>query len=309
MKTCKNFIPFIPLPVIIYYGAVQAGTIQMYVDCIAALVILFLLCNPFGLLDVLAGKLRLCLSLVILLAVAAVQLPTITTYARIWLLAAAVFIILICRVKSGIWKMEEAVKQSPEVDKVLEHLQYSGEFEARDAWSNYGAGETRALLHQIIGIECPENLISSAYMPVYCLAYLHGCLKAEGLQNKLEELEDAQDKLEDMSERLEDLQSDVADLIQANNELTEQSQKYYREARDKERQLAESRELLKAMRQQLETVKSSAPKTQIDRDNEILALVEAGMSLSQIGDKFGLSKSSVHAAKERAKKRREQKTA
>lgn len=146
-------------------------------------------------------------------------------------------------------------------------------------------------------------------MPVYCLAYLHGCLKAEGLQDKLEELEDAQDKLEDMSERLEDLQSDVADLIQANNELTEQSQKYYREARDKERQLAESRELLKAMRQQLETVKSSAPKTQIDRDNEILALVEAGMSLSQVGDKFGLSKSSVHAAKERAKKRREQKTA
>ena len=88
-----------------------------------------------------------------------------------------------------------------------------------------------------------------------------------------------------------------------------QSQKYYREARDKERQLAESKELLKAMRQQLDAVKASAPKTQIDRDNEILALVEAGMSLSQIGDKFGLSKSSVHAAKERAKKRREQKTA
>ena len=137
MKTCKNFIPFIPLPVIIYYGAVQAGTIQMYVDCIAALVILFLLCNPFGLLDVLAGKLRLCLSLVILLAIAAVQLTTITTYARIWLLAAAVFIILICRVKSGIWKMEEAVKQSPEVDKVLEHLQYSGEAEQQQQDHRY----------------------------------------------------------------------------------------------------------------------------------------------------------------------------
>ena len=44
---------------------------------------------------------------------------------------------------------------------------------------------------------------------------------------------------------------------------------------------------------------ASAPENQ---DNEILRLFESGMSLSQIGARFGISKSSAHAAKERAKK-------
>lgn len=169
MNLFKNSIPCIALlAAACCVGAVPISA-AVGADMIAGIVILFLLCNPFQLLRCLSARLRLCIACMIVLVLCAVQLSMLAVYARVYLLLAAGGIAVVCRVRWADWRAAELVKQSPEVDRILEHLYYHGEFEARDAWTQYGCRETRSLLRQTAGVEVPESLIASSYMPVYCL--------------------------------------------------------------------------------------------------------------------------------------------
>lgn len=316
MNLFKNSIPCIAL----LAAACCVGSVPISAavgaDMIAGIVILFLLCNPFQLLRCLSACLRLCIACMIVLVLCAVQLSMIALYARVYLLLAAVGIAVVCRVRWADWRAAELVKQSPEVDRILEHLYYHGEFEARDAWTQYGCRETRSLLRQAAGVEVPESLIASSYMPVYCLGYLHGCKGVEELSEQVSQLEDVQEqfdklqyKAQDMQDDLNDFRKEVESLYAENEQLREQGSEY-RHA------LTASDEVIKRLREEIDQLKneqvalepekpafSTAPASEPEnQDSEILRLFESGMSLSQIGARFGISKSSAHAAKERAKK-------
>lgn len=316
MNLFKNSIPCIAL----LAAACCVGSVPISAavgaDMIAGIVILFLLCNPFQLLRCLSARLRLCIACMIVLVLCAVQLSMIALYARVYLLLAAGGIAVVCRVRWADWRAAELVKQSPEVDRILEHLYYHGEFEARDAWTRYGCRETRSLLRQAAGVEVPESLIASSYMPVYCLGYLHGCKGVEELTEQVSQLEDVQDqfdklqyKAQDMQDDLNDFRKEVENLYTENEQLREQEIEY-RHA------LTASDEVIKRLREEIDQLKnervapepekpafSTAPASKPEnQDSEILRLFESGMSLSQIGARFGISKSSAHAAKERAKK-------
>lgn len=316
MNIFRNSIPCIALlAAACCVGSVPISAV-VGADMIAGIVILFLLCNPFQLLRCLSARLRLCIACMIVLVLCAVQLSMIALYARVYLLLAAGGIAVVCRVRWADWRAAELVKQSPEVDRILEHLYYHGEFEARDAWTQYGCRETRSLLRQAAGVEVPESLIASSYMPVYCLGYLHGCKGVEELTeqvSKLEEVQDQFDKLQykaqDMQDDLNDFRKEVENLYTENEQLREQGSEY-RHA------LTASDEVIKRLREEIDRLKneqvapepekpafSTAPAGKPEnQDSEILRLFESGMSLSQIGARFGISKSSAHAAKERAKK-------
>lgn len=316
MNIFRNSIPCIAL----LAAACCVGSVSISAavgaDMIAGIVILFLLCNPFQLLRCLSTRLRLCIVCMIVLVLCAVQLSMIALYARVYMLLAAGGIAVVCRVRCADWRAAELVKQSPEVDRILEHLYYHGEFEARDAWTQYGCRETRSLLRQAAGVEVPESLIASSYMPVYCLGYLHGCKGIEELTEQVSQLEDVQEqfdklqyKAQDMQDDLNDFRKEVENLYTENEQLREQGSEY-RHA------LTASDEVIKRLREEIDRLKneqvapepekpafSTAPAGKPEnQDSEILRLFESGMSLSQIGARFGISKSSAHAAKERAKK-------
>ena len=212
MNLFKNSIPCIALLAAVCCVGTVPISAAVCADMIAGIVILFLLCNPFQLLRCLSARLRLCIACMIVLVLCAVQLSMLALYARVYLLLAAGGIAVVCRVCWADWRAAELVKQSPEVDRILEHLYYHGEFEARDAWTQYGCKETRSLLRQTAGVEVPESLISSSYMPVYCLGYLHGCKGIEELSEQVTQLEEVQERFDRLQDKAQDMQDDLNDF-------------------------------------------------------------------------------------------------
>lgn len=281
MNLFKNSIPCIALlAAACCVGAVPISA-AVCADMIAGIVVLFLLCNPFQLLRCLSARLRLCIACMIVLVLCAVQLSMLALYARVYLLLTAGGIAVVCRVCWADWRAAELVKQSPEVDRILEHLYYHGEFEARDAWTQYGCRETRSLLRQTAGVEVPESLIASSYMPVYCL------------------LNDFRKEVENLyteNQRLRERGSEYRHALTASDEVIQRLREEMNQLRN-ERAAPESE--TEPEKPAFSTAPASEPENQ---DSEILRLFESGMSLSQIGARFGISKSSAHAAKERAKK-------
>lgn len=116
-----------------------------------------------------------------------------------------------------------------------------------------------------------------------------------------------------MQDDLNDFRKEVENLYTENQRLRERGNEY-RHA------LTASDEVIKRLREEIDRLRnahvasepeieperpafSAAPASEPEnQDSEILRLFESGMSLSQIGARFGISKSSAHAAKERAKK-------
>ena len=212
MNLFKNSIPCIALLAAACCAGAVPISAAVCADVIAGIVILFLLCNPFQLLRCLSARLRLCIACMIVLVLCAVQLSMLALYARVYLLLAAGGIAVVCRVCWADWRAAELGKQSPEVDRILEHLYYHGEFEARDAWTQYGCRETRSLLRQTAGVEVPESLIASSYMPVYCLGYLHGCKGIEELSEQASQLEEVQERFDRLQDKAQDMQDDLNDF-------------------------------------------------------------------------------------------------
>ena len=320
MNLFKNSIPCIALLAAVCCVGTVPISAAVCADMIAGIVILFLLCNPFQLLRCLSARLRLCIACMIVLVLCAVQLSMLALYARVYLLLAAGGIAVVCRVCWADWRAAELVKQSPEVDRILEHLYYHGEFEARDAWTQYGCKETRSLLRQTAGVEVPESLIASSYMPVYCPGYLHGCKGIEELSEQVTQLEEVQERFDRLQDKAQDMQDDLNDFRKEVENLYTENQRLREQGSEYRHALTASDEVIQRLREEINSFKndrvapeaetgpekpafSAAPASEPEnQDSEILRLFEAGMSLSQIGARFGISKSSAHAAKERAKK-------
>ena len=161
----------------------------------------------------------------------------------------------------------------------------------------------------------PESLIASSYMPVYCLGYLHGCKGIEELSEQVSQLEEVQerfdrlqDKTQDMQDDLNDFRKEVENLYTENQRLREQGSEYRHALTASDEVIQRLRGELsrqgtaRAVSPNLETPEETPAQNQGDQDSEILRLFESGMSLSQIGKQFGISKTSAYTAKERAKK-------
>lgn len=324
MNILKNILPFAALLAAGCCMAAVPISAGLGADMLAGIGILFLLCNPFRLLRRLSARLRACIACMVILILCAVQLPVLALCVRVYLILAAVCIAAVCRVCWADWRAAELVKQSPEVDRILEHLYYHGEFEARDAWTQYGCRETRSLLRQAAGVEVPESLIASSYMPVYCLGYLHGCKGVEELSEQLSQLDGVQERFDKLHDKAQDMQDGLNELNQEVSKLYAENQSLYTENRQLEAREAEYRQALAAsdaviqqlqeelsqlgtaqncaVSPNLETPEEAPAPNQGNQDSEILRLFESGMSLSQIGKQFGISKTSAYTAKERAKK-------
>ena len=176
------------------------------------------------------------------------------------------------------------------------------------------------MLRQTAGVEVPESLIASSYMPVYCLGYLHGCKGIEELSEQVSQLEEVQERFDRLQDKTQDMQDDLNDFRKEVENLYTENQRLREQGSEYRHALTASDEVIQRLRGEIDRLRNerAAPESETEpekpafstapasepenQDSEILRLFESGMSLSQIGARFGISKSSAHAAKERAKK-------
>lgn len=178
------------------------------------------------------------------------------------------------------WLVEWSVLQSAKVDQTLAHLSGGGDWEAGKAWADHGCRETRALLHQAIGMECSEDELSRGYHAVYLLAYSEGEKDAAERVAKVDAQLDAKQKVVNrQGAELQRLQA----VDQERHELAEENRKL----REQYSQLAKKAQ---AYYQEAQQYKPDEPE---DRDEAIRAFVQAGNSYQKAADKFGLSKAQV----------------
>ncbi|MCD8147516.1 MAG: hypothetical protein LUD84_09630 [Clostridiales bacterium] len=195
------------------------------------------------------------------------------------LLAAGCVAVALWRRKA--WLLAWEVQQSPEVDTVLAHLTHGGEWEPGTAWEQDGCRQTRALLHQALGMECNEDELTRAYKAVYLLAYLSGMegrqAETDRLKKKLSEAEIAANGWKDKAILREDT---AAELDYTKRRLQETQEA-----------LSAAQAEAQQYRQELEDWKpANEPE---NRDESIRAYVQAGNSYQKAADKFGLSKAQV----------------
>ncbi|MCD7887335.1 MAG: hypothetical protein LUG44_06925 [Clostridiales bacterium] len=240
--------------------------------------------NPWGCLDrALAPLSRTLLLLSILLvALAAVMAVMDAPVVAVLLVVLAVGCVAVALWRRKAWLLAWWVQQSPEVDTVLAHLTHGGEWEPGTAWDNDGCRQTRALLHQALGMECNEDELSRAYKAVYLLAYLCGM---EGRENEVERLK------KDLSEAEAAAESwQTKAIIKDNNAAELESAK--RRVEELTAELRAAKAEAAQYRQELEDWRpEDEPES---RDDAIRTYFEAGNSYQKTADKFGLSKTQVH---------------
>ncbi|MCD8189505.1 MAG: hypothetical protein LUD78_04680 [Clostridiales bacterium] len=289
-----EIVPAVPVFALFILGERGAAS-WGYALCLVCLLILVLIYNPFCVLNgFMAPKSRQFLSLGVSIGVLAVIFPWLSAYARacLLLLAAGLSALSIWKRKS--WLYTWQVQQSAEVDSVLSHLSHGGDWDAGKAWDKYGCRETRALLHQALGVECPENLVNSPYRAVYYLAFLHGRKKSrtqiKKLKAKVAKQEDVIAAQKKELYTIENQDVKILELQQENGQLEYKIQNLMRENAALKNQNAKLDNHLQQIKPPIE-----------ERDSAILRYIEAGHSYAEAGTKFGLSKSGAIAAAKRAK--------
>lgn len=169
----------------------------------------------------------------------------------------------------------------------------------------------------IILILCAVQL---SMLAVYARVYLHGCKGIEELSEQVSQLEEVQERFDRLQDKAQDMQDDLNDFRKEVENLYTENQRLREQGSEYRHALTASDEVIKRLREEIDRLRNahvaSEPETEPEKpafstapasepenqDSEILRLFESGMSLSQIGARFGISKSSAHAAKERAKK-------
>jgi predicted DNA-binding protein (UPF0251 family) len=308
----RDWLPLLPIGALIALGYSGSGTTWAYVDLLAAAIVSMLVCNPLQLLSVLMAKVRICGAVMLMLVLMAVQLPALTLRSRLCLLLFAVAIGITVYARWTAWRTEETIKQSPEVDKVLAHVAYGGEWESSKAWEEPGCAETRALLHQSAGVLVNETEISSSYRSVYQLAYLHGAAelgKAANtiriLRGKIKKQEQELRAMRAVAANVNDLQADLKKMIDESNRLRDN--------------LSKEKEHNKLLEQQVETLRTKqlppeSPETPstiniqstepISRDAELIRLKDVeGMSYSDLAIHMDMTVGAVKQAVRRARAR------
>ncbi len=239
--------------------------------------------SPWGCLDrCLAPLSRTLLLLSILLAaMAAVMAVMDAPVVAVLLVALAAGCVAVALWRRKAWLLAWWVQQSPEVDAVLAHLTHGGEWAPGTAWDSDGCRQTRALLHQALGMECNEDELSRAYKAVYLLAYL--C----GMEGREAEVERLKKKLAGAEANAESWQSKA--IIKDNNAAELES------ARRRVEELAAELRAAKAeaaqYRQEAETWRPE--KAEGSKEAAVLAYLQSGHSYREAADKFHLSKTQV----------------
>ncbi|MCC8076257.1 MAG: hypothetical protein LIO95_10040 [Clostridiales bacterium] len=248
----------------------------------AATVLTVIGCNPLAVLSrLLPPKTRGCVIIATLLALCALELPDVSLYLRCCLTLLAAMVAAVGLILRRRWLVEWSVLQSPKVDQTLAHLSGGGDWEAGKAWADHGCRETRALLHQAIGMECSEDELSRGYHAVYLLAYSEGEKDAAERVAKVEAQLDAKQKVvnrqgqelqgyRELDQKYQDTMQEVLELRERCKRL-EANMWYYRDLANQYKPADEPE----------------------SRDDAIRAYVQAGNSYQKAADKFGLSKAQV----------------
>lgn len=317
----RDPLPLIPFLALLVAGWAGAG-MEVCIYCVIGVVVLVLICDPFRLLGRwLSPQLRWGGALTICMALAALRLPGLALYSRVCALLISVVVVALLLLKNQEWHLDWQVRQSPDVDRILSHLTGGGSFEASDAWESYGCREARAMLHQTIGVECPEPLLESHYRPVYLLGYLHGLQRT---QREREAAAKAEKEVQRLSDDLFDLRREYERLEQQNSEQIQEilnqrqsADAGWMQVKRLKNQLAEAEMELNQLAG-IEAPEPETPPTEAQeapqsrrekiaaRDAELLAYAEEGHSIAEVGLRFGLKKSTAAAALQRARAAKEQ---
>jgi len=286
----RELLSCAPLVALVALGCWSAPP-SAYADCVAVQILALLVLNPLGLVGRIAAPVtRGALAAALLAILLALRLPWLTAYGRACLVAPALLTAAIALYTAPALLRRYNVRQSDAVDRVLAHLTHGGDFRAADAWERYGCRETRALLHQAVGMECPEPLICSSYRAVYLLGFLHGAAELEVLAARLERTSAAEKQL----------RRDRDQLLRQVDWLrqSEAEQTGHVSAVEYENTVLTER---------LREAAAPAPLKEAD-DEQVLSFIENGHSYGEAAAVFGISKSGAHKAAQRAKKKAEEET-
>ena len=261
-----------PVAVIFACGIIGTRPV-VYIDLTAVFLTSVIALDPLGLVKTaLSPGTRAGLTIGGVLVLFCLQVPDIDLYFRVWGIVMGVVIALTCLLCNGHWMVLYRVRQSASVDKTLAYLAHGGELPGAKAWDNYGCRESRALLHQAMGMECGERVLNSSYKAVYLLAFIHGSSgyeqKVKNLQKRVKDLE--QEQILDMEffDSLEQKNKEIETLRLA---------------------LEEERGVNLGLRMKLKRM-NEAPK---DRNTALLAYLDAGHSYREASEAFGLSKARI----------------
>ncbi len=260
----------------------------------ALFLFLVLICNPLRIWDrLLPPRSRALIAAGVLVALLPFTLSDSEPLARAFLWAIAAGLVAVAFWRRALWLGIYRVRQSPDVDTVLAHLAYDGDWDAGRAWETHGCRETRALLHQTVEAECDEGKMHRTYMPVYLLGYLHGkaaeVRRAEKTQGQQANAAALERRCQEQEEQLTALKGELAAAQRERDAAKKQAGAEWAKAHNLEMRL-ESFQLDPAA-----------------RDDAILAYYEAGHTYAEAGIKYGLTKAGAVSAAQRARKKREDK--
>ncbi|MCD8146913.1 MAG: hypothetical protein LUD84_06510 [Clostridiales bacterium] len=285
----------VPLFILFVLGA-NSAPIWAYILTVLLLVVLVIVCNPFSVLNgFLAPQSRKFLSVGIVVAVLAVIFPWLSLYARACLLLLAAGLIVLAVWKRKAWLSNWQVMQSPEVDSTLSHLKHGGEFAASKYWEKQGMQETRALLHQALGVECNEVEIERTYKAIFFLAFLSGQKKSKQQVKKLKaQVKQKDETIAAQKQELYTIRKQDVEILQLRQDNSNLEYKVQSLMQSK----AQAENRAKALEEQVQDLSL----TQEERDAAIVAFIDAGEgNYKEAGLRYGLTKNGAVAAYRRAK--------
>lgn len=301
-------LPAFPLSLILALGFDGASGSAILLS-VAAFAVSVLLCNPFRVLDFLPRRFRICISSSAVIVIPAF-ISEITAAARAGLLLTSAGIILLSIRRLSDWKQQDWLRQSPEVDRILADIGHQVRNVAFDNWVSHGRAESRALLHQVAGIEISEAKLEASHMPVYCLGYFTAARRVKKLEQLLadekKERQELAQRFSDVLDRERQANSEIEDL----RESLAKSEKTCEALRGRVDDLSGKLSGMKKIHEEdlaeierLEglTADETTCDTPEDRNVRMMREYDNGASYSQLAEQYNLSKSGVRFAIQKAR--------
>lgn len=282
-------------------GWMQAGAVVV-VNAGALAALAWLTLDPWRLLSwKLCSRERLALAAAAALCLAGAELPGLPWAARGVVWAVSALLILIWWRNRALWRQDCAFLQSDEVNRTLEHFSCGGVWASGTAWERYGRAEVAAFTRQGLNEIVGESELDRLCRPAFLLGFTDGqadsAAELEKLRRSVSGLERGAVAYREKIAELQETLSERADNAGKLEEL-EQTLKTFRGT------IQAQREEIAALRERLEVFEDqepAAPDTVTDRNAQMLALHQDGMSYNDLAKRFGLSLSGAKTAIRRAK--------